>query len=671
MEKKIILIGLFYLLLLSAQCQVIDNKQNLFDDFLIEIQEKWQLESLDPEWIENWEYFMQFPLNLNTCDSNQLVQLLFLTPQQINALLKYRNKVKSFFSMYEVAQLYYWNAKTAQYLSIFSTLDSVLVVPVFKKSGFISGRNLIRTRMKWPIDTSFRNLPISMLIKSEGEFNNTFQWHVLLEHDAHEAFFVKKKTYGFDFYSGVFSYTPKKSALHKLILGDYRIQFGEGLQIWSGFLFGGNVISMGQKHGVLDIKPYKSTMESGYLRGVSSLWSLGKNIQFLAFLSSRFFDANSKNDSLSAFSSMYLSGLHRNDLEISKKYTVREEAVGAAFRMNFKKVRLGAMSSFYYWNVDWLPSSHLYAKYKFNGNKLFVASAFFTTVGKMGLFSSEWSFSFPNGFACFHLFQKELSPGIKIGWNQHYFDKNYWAPHGQVQRLSNNGVGEFSSNLNLQAELHKKIHVLGGVSFQHFDYMTYQIPAPHQKWTLFLRWNYFPINNMELMLQNEVSNQPFSSKLNEIKYLYYRVLINNSLRLQIELSKKWKLRSSIFYTLLKQERDWKSGIALNQFIQYSNPKIGISWTLMYQYFSVSDYAMRTYAYEKTVSGLFENTLLYGESNVLSSFIRYKYKCSWSLEGKIRCSPNAENFRHSKWDLIIQLQYHFQTKIHYKSRIKPS
>lgn len=670
MEKRIVLVVFFCWFFLCALAQNTDSKELLYEDFLFEIQDKFQLEYLDPEWVDLWDNYRENPIDLHHCDSNQLLQLNYFSPKQIQVLLNYRNKVKNIQSFYEIAQLYAWDKKSAMYLSLFVSLDKKLEFGVASRQYTVKSKSVFRTRWKSNIDTSLGGIPISFLIRTEGELNTQLSWNILLEQDANEPIYFPKKTYGFDFYSANLTYTPRKGILKKLVLGDYRIQFGEGLQIWGGSIFGGSILSATQRRGAFEVKPYKSTMETGYLRGIASQISVKKSdLLFLA--SSRFIDANSNEDSILYFTNLYLSGLHRSEKELISKNAIREDAIGIGWNYQTSKFKVGIMSSYYHWNAIWKNKEALYTLYKFEGNNLLNASVFVTSIGKFGLYTAEIAYSYPSGYAFMHFWTKELSSTWKMSLQQQYFDAHYFAPHGQATRSATNGVGEFVTNLNLQTELYKNLYLLGGLRYMQFDHMTYTIPEKHNKWNVFLRLNYYPSAQFETMFQTEYNNLPYSKTFDGVKYREYRNTLSNSFRMQYQFAKSWKIRSAIYVNVQEKEKQWGTGIGLQEVIQFQSEKLGLSWSFSYQYFSVDDYDLRAYAYEKTVTGMFENSAMYGEGHSLNCYLRYQKTRKWSVETKVKLNPKHSSYTGMRWDVILQFQYSFYGKKTYKFKTKPS
>ena len=143
-----------------------------------------------------------------------------------------------------------------------------------------------------------------------------------------EEFFQGQNANGFDFYSGHLHYHDQ-GLVRDVVLGDYQIQFGQGVTAWSGLGLGKSSYVMNVKRSGRGIRPYTSVDENRFMRGAA--FTLGKgDWTATGFYSSKGIDANVvEPDSLSnpdqqQISSFQLSGLHRTADELFDADAIRE-----------------------------------------------------------------------------------------------------------------------------------------------------------------------------------------------------------------------------------------------------------------------------------------------------------------------------------------------------------
>lgn len=147
----------------------------------------------------------------------------------------------------------------------------------------------------------------------------------------------------FNFYSGHF-YKRGLGATQSLALGDYQLQFGQGLLVWTGFGFGisGNISAI-NKAGK-SIAPYRSRGRSNYFRGAAAEFQTG-NWQITPFLSSKNVSATlHEEDGEKYFTSIDEAGYKRTETEKGRNNTLDERIGG--FNINYQQDNLSLGSTF-------------------------------------------------------------------------------------------------------------------------------------------------------------------------------------------------------------------------------------------------------------------------------------------------------------------------------------
>ena len=81
-------------------------------------------------------------------------------------------------------------------------------------------------------------------------------------------YFTRYQKMGFDFFSAHLCATTTHF-FRKIILGDYRTQWGQGLVAWGGFSSGKSSLALGNEKSGKGFSPHTSTDENNFLRGVA------------------------------------------------------------------------------------------------------------------------------------------------------------------------------------------------------------------------------------------------------------------------------------------------------------------------------------------------------------------------------------------------------------------
>jgi hypothetical protein len=74
---------------------------------------------------------------------------------------------------------------------------------------------------------------------------------------------------GPDFKSGSL-FIREAKVLKQLAIGDYQVQFGQGLTCWNSMAFGKSSFSVQVKRNAQNLRPYSSVNENSFFRGAGA-----------------------------------------------------------------------------------------------------------------------------------------------------------------------------------------------------------------------------------------------------------------------------------------------------------------------------------------------------------------------------------------------------------------
>ncbi|NJK86496.1 MAG: hypothetical protein HC906_11530 [Bacteroidales bacterium] len=208
------------------------------------------------------------------------------------------------------------------------------------------------------------------------------------ENDAGEDFFINKSK-GFDFYSG---YVMLKNAgiVKQLILGDYTLQFGQGLMLWSGPSFGKANFTSASKMPV-GIKKYGSSGEIDFFRGGAVTFQI-KKMEFTTFLSYKNIDArllDTISEGTRSFSSFLSTGFHRTPTEKLNEKSVKEMVMGSNVSVKWDNFHYGITLARHSFDAYYSPPDQPYNAYTFRGKNITGAGTDFRWRLKKALFFGE------------------------------------------------------------------------------------------------------------------------------------------------------------------------------------------------------------------------------------------------------------------------------------------
>jgi len=288
------------------------------------------------ELYDKLSFYYNNPLNINEAEADDLKELFFLTENQIQAILDYKKRFLSFYSVYEFMTIEALDIQTIQYLLHFIKIERVYKKKR-NKSYFLplyGNRLQFRTERVFNIkegilqDTHYLGNPFKMYMRFYHQPDKMLSYGFTAEKDAGEEFLKGSQPKGFDFYSVHFFYKPTKGILKTVAIGDYYADFGQGLVFSNAFSMGKSIYFEQAFKSNNKLSPYRSVNESGFLRG-TAMTLAHKNISFTSFYSNKKIDAGIElsaiYDSLNDYvvETIDESGYHRTLSEIEKKNNLR------------------------------------------------------------------------------------------------------------------------------------------------------------------------------------------------------------------------------------------------------------------------------------------------------------------------------------------------------------
>ncbi|CAA9237439.1 MAG: hypothetical protein AVDCRST_MAG95-1282, partial [uncultured Adhaeribacter sp.] len=307
---------------------------------------------------ENLLQFYQHPLNLNQATREELEALFILSPAQVGSFLQYRAQNGPLVSIYELQAIPDWDVATIFKLVPFVTAPEGNILTQLKpfwlrlqqeqnqylmlrydralrrKKGFTAPDTSSTGR----IATRYRGSPDKVLLRYRNSHSRDYSVGFTAEKDAGEQLSWDTRThrYGFDFYSAHLQLFNKGN-FKNIALGDYQLQFGQGLLLGAGFFTGkGSETITTIRRSSLGIRPYTSVLEAAFLRGAAFTYVYRRHWELTGFYSAKKLDGNLTGtlDSIdnateeATFSAIQATGFHRTPTEIANKHRIGERVYG-------------------------------------------------------------------------------------------------------------------------------------------------------------------------------------------------------------------------------------------------------------------------------------------------------------------------------------------------------
>ncbi|MBN1143218.1 MAG: helix-hairpin-helix domain-containing protein [Bacteroidales bacterium] len=660
--------GLFFCVASWAQHETSPDLYNL---------REWVLESMPAEdgisadfetILNELEQLQAHPLDLNNASTTDLQKLFFLTDFQIASILKYRKEMGPLLTIYELQLVYGFTQDVINRVLPFVYVDD-RETSLIRKAGVKKAGNhdlLIKTRKVFEeirgyqvYDSSagqmqYPGSPWLLHLRYGFEWKEHVRAGVTLEKDPGEEFFRGSNRHGFD-YNSAFVMGSNMKFIKSAIVGDYRLAFGQGLVLWNGTAPGKSSLTLGivkRQHG---LKPYSSTDENNFFRGVAATTSLGK-ADFTGFFSFKKRDANII-DTLESgdvvFSSFQESGYHRTHSEVSDEKTLGVTVYGGniSYRNNYLKA--GSTLACYHFNKLAAAGDEPEDLYDFSGNGLVNWGIDYSLIvkkvqvfGEAATGNDHWAFVNGlllnvNKYATFSLLYRNLSPGY-ISMNSSVFCEN---------SSQNNEEGFYAGVV-----LHPvpKISISGYVDFYRFPWLKTNLSAPASGSDYLLQVDFKATKKTAMYLRLKYKRNPADAESGtQIPDIANDERSGIRYHVNYRAGRSFTMQNRIEMVFVQAgSAKASTGFMVYHDVRFESEQLHLVVDARLAWFNTGDYSARIYAYEHDLSTGFSFTPLYDSG--LRSYIMVRYNLSENLSFRVRLSNTYFSNRQeisSGWDRI--------------------
>jgi hypothetical protein len=623
-----------------------ENRPSIFtyedyaDSFLEEHEEyiatieEWQ--SVISQWLEK-------PLNINGEEAEWLMEYKIISLYQLNKLKEYRLIYGDLLSLYELAFIDSWDyqtvrkviplaaiktgqpARTFRAFSMRSFQHQLLLksaVNTFKSKGYLAKRN---SDDSLPV-REYTGSPVKILIRYNVDYRNRFSAGINMEKDPGEPWLVSSSSIrNFkepELLTG-YLHIKKTGPFKDIILGNYRISFGYGINMGNGQtgIRGRNGLA-----GMADrIRPQTSAGESGFYRGIAFSAARG-SFSLTGFASySQISGTSVVTDSLTgkpvSFSSEDRSGLHRTVEELLFRKSIREKVFGGfiVYRNNWLKTGLIAVYNGF--NVPVASDVRPYAQFGFKGKENLVMGISATAWMPGIQISGEASVSRNKALAMISGLQVTPVPGILAIVSYRKFPIYYQNRFGAGYISSGNNTDEEGIFISFRVELPRKWLAELSADHSRSSWISYDLDAPSEKSEVKLALEK-AITNTQLVILSFKYLNTLGSGMNDLFIIHPLKVNHYNLRLEgrVETEPGIRLKSRIEWNF---SGDGRPGWLLFQDIEANFPGCRMKSWLRLCFFDVPAYESRLYAYENDVLYDYTSFMYYGKG--IRSIILFRFE----------------------------------------------
>ncbi len=537
-------------------------------------------------------------INLNTATREQLEEFSFLTSKQIENLLEYRFDYKEFLTIYELYLIEEWDSQTVEMFYPFVEVKPKDEDKFSLKKSFKNSDHQLINRVDYTLQEKKGYKENKYLGKPWGGYlkykltEKNLSLGFTMEKDAGEPFDFKNNQ-GFDFYSAHFMINNLWK-FKTLIIGDYKLNFGQGL-VFNSSAFYGSASNVEQYIQRTDkISKYTSNTETNFFRGIATTLKFDK-LNISLFASYNYIDST--------------NGYHRTENEIKKKFSGYKFSTGGNINYRFKFGKIGFSAVYDSINLNFGLD------YRFHIKNYGLAGE--VAVDKKGNIATLHNFYFNTEY--------NISSNIML----RYYGKDYSSSFANAYSMKDNS-GEVGALWSFLWNINEKWKWYNSADIAFFLEEKYLISKPSVGYKINTLFSYNIKENHLLNIKysfdskekDDTSSEDFiRPTLSYIKHsvsvIYNGNFINGAV-----------FKSGVMYNFYKYGNEkGSSGYLLYQDLGWKWSKINFITRIAF--FNALEYENRLYSYENDVLYVFSSNQYNGKG--IRFFFNFNYKIFKNLQ----------------------------------------
>lgn len=612
--KNLIATSFFVILIFNSTSAIAqrDTTQTTPDLIKTYIEESTE-NSNNPELYDLIEELRNNPINLNTATINDLMKIPFLDYEGASLIVKHRKKHGKFAAVNELRGITKLSNATIAKIKPFVTVENIKLKKSLATTPFFVQ---IRSRYIYKLQENhgflankFGGSRLKSYQRMKANYHN-FRTAFLAEKDAGEKSFTDHYTY---FLEG-----RKLGIVNSFVVGNYLVEFGQGLVLWSPYAFskGSDAINPLIKRS-RNIVGYSSADENNYFRG-GAISLKYNNFNLSLYYSSNDIDGNI-DSSTNLITSLPQDGFHRTNSETLKKSKVKESVLGGRIDYGIEDLfNVG----FLYFNDSFNKPFEQKSIYSFYGNTFnFYSFSYKIFLNKL-MFSGESAY---NGLSVSHIITLEF-PVIRnfiLLASARSYPRNFSTLHAR-------GFGERSSTKN-EVGFYTGIKwrtAIGIFNFYFdqfkFPFATSSIPLPSTGNEFLINYLVRPFKKTRITLRYKNENKEISETVGSENIILNKITNNIRFDILYYPIKTIRLRSRIEMVYIHKRiiNTYENGVLAFQDIQFNvNNNLRIYGRIIF--FQTDSFESRLYEFENDLTGILNNPALFGKGMRLYLMLRYR------------------------------------------------
>lgn len=608
-------------------------QEKAWEDYFHEI---YALEEIDDESIENdYEHLCELestPLNINTLNPEDLYLIPGLNRNQIDEIIKYRDRHGEFRTIEELALIESIDRPLRLFLCNF-----IIAAPITQNAWYSrpildsimrKGHGEIQTSANIPLynrqgdKNGYLGYKYKYNLKISGKFSDNIKYGFCGSQDAGEPLFANKNKLGMDYYSFYIKIGNIKR-LKTLVIGQYNIKLGMGLIQNNCFGYGKQMMISSMNNYDATITGHATRSDGGYFQGIANTIDIGKSDSqskwtLTTFWSYRNIDATLNKDG--SISTIITSGYHRTPTEMEKKNNSSTTSLGAHINYKRNGIHMGISTVYNWFNRDLTPNPSnnpkSYRTYYAQGNNFWNISINYGYISRKFVLSGETATGSCNSIATINAAEVNLNKRISLYAVQRFYSYKYYAIN--AKSFNDGGYTQNESGIYGGAKwnISPRITLDAYTDLAYYPWIKYYCSTS----------SYSFDNNISLKYEKNdwILKAKYKFKIkqrNNTEKTFLQNRYSNKLRMSIQKnSEKTSFTTNIDFTELSFTDNKSIGYSFSQNASIELHK-KTSIYIFASYFHTDDSNSSIYVTERNIPGVFNSSSYYGEGIRFSSSLK--------------------------------------------------
>ncbi len=592
-----------------------------------------------------YQFYLQ-RLDLNSASVEEFQSLYLLSDKQIQDLEAHIRQYGKLLSVYELQSIESFDVETIRKLFPFVTvrtdentwrsLQTALKKPDAHYLIFRQARDMEKSDgyERRPDGTvPYLGDPNSLYVRYRFQKFRKLSIGITAEKDPGErlSWSPSSRTYGADYVS-FHAMAYQIGIVKRLVLGDYQVQFGQGLVLSGGFFLGkGAETILSVRRNSTGIRPYTSLLETNYLRGAAITLGV-KQWEFTPFVSHKYIDGTIQNtDTLwdEDLAVLRYTGLHRTTSELASRLNVEETLFGANTQYNStnKRLQIGANVMQIQYDKSIQASARVYNLYEFKGTTNSNGSLYYSYLWRNVSVFGELAMSSGGGVGGIQGMMVSLGKKLDVSMVYRNYSPDLHTPYGNAFGENYKNANERGIYWGIKMRFSTKTEMTAYYDTYYFPWLKYKVSAPSEghEYMLNLTHKFNKKTVATVQYRHESKEKDTYIETTE-PYLSFHTRENIMVQLENKADKHWYLRSRVQASRYRQVDSLTQGFLVEQDLGYDGKKVDIS--LRAALFDTDDFNNRQYTYEKDVLYSFSFPFFSGQG--LRNYVLVRFNITKSL-----------------------------------------